>query len=283
MEKCVLTLKQAEQLKSLLNGSSVPGTSLPKWLIDRLSEEGLLSVCVHGSRKSILVTDTVLLEKYIKDCFTNGLSLDDWIELDSTSLSRSLLVQKTGDSKTIKVNPFRGFMVNSLMPMDVYLNGNRMSLGGKSGLAYMILSPETFEITGDTVVVGVENVENFVRLNGTSYLFDGMKCIYVSRYPSSAELYRWLERIPNRYIHFGDFDLAGINIYQTEFYSRLGERASMLIPSDIESRIADGNSGLFDRQYQKFSSIRILDRRLSPLYDMIMKYHRCYEQEGYIC
>lgn len=282
MGKSVLTSKQAEKLRSLLNGDSIPGTSLPQWLTDRLSEEGLLSVRVHGSRRSISVTDSVSCEKFIKDCFTNGLSLDEWIDLDSASLSRSLLVRKTGDSKTMKVNPFMGFMVNSPVPMNVYLEGSGQILGGKDGLAYMILSPETFDIPDDTVVVGVENVENFMRLNETDRLFGGMRCIYVSRYPLSSALYKWLERIPNRYIHFGDFDLAGISIYQTEFYSRLGERASMLIPSDIESRIAGGNSGLFDRQYQKFSSLRVLDKMLQPLYDMIMKYHRCYEQEGYL-
>ena len=94
-----------------------------------------------------------------------------------------------------------------------------------------------------------------------------MQCIFVSRYPQNASLYRWLEDIPNRYIHFGDFDLAGINIYQTEFYNRLGKRASMLVPSDIDQRL---------------KSIKIIDSRVQPLYDLIMKYHRCYEQEGYI-
>lgn len=43
-----------------------------------------------------------------------------------------------------------------------------------------------------------------------------------------------------------------------------------------------GNTELFDKQYAKFKSIKIIDSRVQPLYDLIMKYHRCYEQEGYI-
>lgn len=78
-------------------------------------------------------------------------------------------------------------------------------------------------------------------------------------------------------------NLAGINIYQTEFYSRLGDRASMLIPGRTsEDRIKHGNESLFNKQYNKFKSLNIADSRIKPLFDMIMRYHRCYEQEGYI-
>ena len=89
-------------------------------------------------------------------------------------------------------------------------------------------------------------------------------------------------RIPNRYIHFGDFDLAGVHIYLSEFYAHLGDRASFLVPSDIEKRLAKGNASLYDQQYAKFKNMKVTDARLQPLVDMIHHYRKGYEQEGYI-
>lgn len=67
-----------------------------------------------------------------------------------------------------------------------------------------------------------------------------MKVLFVSRYPQSKDLCAWLKMIPNRYIHFGDFDLAGVSIFLSEFYSELGERAEFYIPADVEQRLQMG-------------------------------------------
>ena len=47
------------------------------------------------------------------------------------------------------------------------------------------------------------------------------RLLFVSRYPQSTDLRSWLQNIPNRYIHFGDFDLAGIHILRSGLF--LGE------------------------------------------------------------
>ena len=96
-------------------------------------------------------------------------------------------------------------------------------------------------------------------------------------------LFRILSRTRvNRYIHFGDFDLAGICIYQSEFYKFLGDRAGFLIPEDIEERLKSGNAGLYDTQYLRYKNLNIIDSRLNGLVEMIHHYGRVYEQEGYI-
>lgn len=87
---------------------------------------------------------------------------------------------------------------------------------------------------------------------------------------------------PNRYIHFGDFDLAGIHIFLTEFHKHLGCRSTFLIPSDIEDRIASGSRQRYNEQYKKFGHLSVEDRALRKLIDWIHKYHRGYDQEGYI-
>lgn len=132
------------------------------------------------------------------------------------------------------------------------------------------------------IVVGVENDENFCRIRSQKYLFGDNKVLFVSRYPQSADLREWLIKIPNRYIHFGDFDLAGICIYQSEFYKFLGDRADFLIPEDIEERLKSRNAGLYDTQYLRYKNLNIIDSRLNGLVEMIHHYGRVYEQEGYI-
>ncbi|MCR5314631.1 MAG: hypothetical protein K6E52_01880, partial [Bacteroidaceae bacterium] len=82
--------------------------------------------------------------------------------------------------------------------------------------------------------------------------------------------------------HFGDFDLAGISIFLTEFHAYLGERSSFFIPSDIEQRLPNGSLERYNAQYPKFKNIRTNIPYLQHLIDTINNYHRCYDQEGYI-
>jgi hypothetical protein len=106
--------------------------------------------------------------------------------------------------------------------------------------------------------------------------------LFVSRYPQSSDLRSWLQAIPNDYIHFGDFDLAGIHIFLTEFHAYLGERSSFFIPSDIEQKLANGSLERYNAQYLKFKYLTTDIPLLQHLIDTINTYHRCYDQEGYI-
>ncbi|MCM1177389.1 MAG: hypothetical protein NC335_06510 [Bacteroides sp.] len=86
----------------------------------------------------------------------------------------------------------------------------------------------------------------------------------------------------NLYVHFGDFDLAGINIFLTEFHRYLGSRSSFLIPADIESRIVKGSVERYDAQYARFHNLSTDIPELQTLIGLINRHHRCYDQEGYI-
>ena len=109
-----------------------------------------------------------------------------------------------------------------------------------------------------------------------------MPLLFVSRYPQSTDLRNWLMGIPNKYVHFGDFDLAGIHIFLTEFYKYIGNRSEFLVPSDTEQRLAKGSPVRYNKQYGKYCALRTDIMYLQSLIDLINKYHRCYDQEGYI-
>ena len=75
---------------------------------------------------------------------------------------------------------------------------------------------------------------------------------------------------------------VGIHIFLTEFHRYLGERSSFLIPADIEQRLARGSAARYNAQYRKFHTVQCGIPSLQHLLNLINKYHRCYDQEGYI-
>ena len=209
-------------------------------------------------------------------------SLEEWIKAYDSE-SRSEQVIKGGDSKLNSTRTFRGFLVNSYTAIKATLAGKELIIYPQEGTSLYIEDWEHFEIPEEVVVVGMENGENFFKIRQQRYLFEDLTPLFVTRYPQSSDLRHWLEQIPNQYIHFGDFDLAGINIYLREFYPSCPERAKFFIPDDIEERLKkDGNSKLYNEQYEKYSRMQIADERLKELVAMIHHYCKGYEQEGYI-
>lgn len=67
-------------------------------------------------------------------------------------------------------------------------------------------------------IVWIENGKNFNQIREQRYFFGEQKILFVSRYPQSTDLRQWLMSISNAYLHFGDFDLAGIRIYLSGFH-----------------------------------------------------------------
>lgn len=285
MEKKRFTVSVANRLLRMLGGETVPSSSLPRWIVDELKEEGLITALTRGSRNSYRLTDADACRRYVTDNYTNGVPLEEWADMLSGKnggLERSMLVRETGDSKSVKLRTFRGFLVNSYEPIDARVGDSEFVISPPDGTAVFVQNPKEFHIPEDVVVTGVENGENFRHIRRQRYLFGDRKILFVSRYPQSSDLREWLMEISNEYIHFGDFDLAGISIYQSEFYKYLGGRASFLIPKDIDERLRTGNGRLYDVQYLRYRNMKIVDPRLDGLVEMIHRYGKVYEQEGYI-
>ena len=186
----------------------------------------------------------------------------------------------------VSVRSCPGFPVNTYEPIECELNGETFVIHPANGSFTFICDWQSFSVPEDVIVVGIENMENFRLVQRQKYLFEeclgGNKLLFVSRYPQSTDLREWLKSIPNRYVHFGDFDLAGIKIFQTEFERHVGERASFMIPSDIEDRIKNGSSKRYDDQFSHSGNISSKDPGVQALIDIINKYRKGYDQEGYI-
>lgn len=274
-------------IRALIAGESVAGSKLSSQLRDELLTEGMLLVISRGSRKSYRARDTEALKRFLIDKDESYRIL----EVDASD-SRASMAAETGNSKLVMVRSCPGFPVNSYEPIECFLDDEPFVVNPQDGSFLFVSEWEKFTIPEDVIVIGVENMENFRMIRKQKAFFEEYlqehkfpdRVLFVSRYPQSTDLRRWLCTISNHYLHFGDFDLAGINIFLLDFQKYLGnERSSYLIPDDIESRLKSGSRKRYDEQYGHFKDMKSDVCELQQLINFIHHERKAYDQEGYIC
>ena len=271
-------------LQQLMDGGPVAASTLRKDIAETLLAEGLLTVQTHGSRRAFRAIDAIALKNFLQTRYEVFRTLgDNYLDSYSTRFEQAA---ETGNSKLVMVRSCPGFPVNSYEPITCSLSGNEIVVNPPEGGFVFIDNWQQFTIPNDVVVVGIENMENFRMIRHQRKLFESVlgdtPLLFVSRYPQSKDLRKWLQGITNRYVHFGDFDLAGINIFLTEFQQFLGARSSFFIPSDIEKRLQIGSQDRYNNQLSRFRDLKCDENRIQAIIDLINKYHKCYDQEGYI-
>lgn len=282
-----ITVSLIDKLISLRDGNSLPASSLRGEWVDELEHEGVVVSTSRGSRRTLSVPHAEPFCKALSEFDERFSNLDHMRDImKAVDSSRAAQAYEAGNSKLISVRSCLGFPVNTYEPVDCMLNGKKLIVEPPEGCFMYVTDWKAFSVPSDVVIVGIENMENFRMIRKQRQLFVNAvgkgRILFVSRYPQSSDLASWLQSIPNRYVHFGDYDLAGINIFLSEFYAYIGERASYLIPSDIEMRISNGSKERYVNQYPRFHKLRTGVEALQTLVDLINKYHRCYDQEGYI-
>ena len=273
-------------IQALMAGEQVAGSRISNKLLEELLAEGLLLVNSHGSRKSYRARDAEALKRFLID----KNEVYRILEVD-VSDTRASMAKETGNSKLMMLRSCPGFLINSYENIECLLNCKPFLVNPQEGCFIFISDWEQFSIPEDVVVIGVENMENFRMIRKQRVFFEkylithglSKKVIFVSRYPQSTDLRKWLCTIPNHYLHFGDFDLAGINIFLSEFQQFIGkERSSYLIPNDVESRLKSGSRKRYDEQYCRYKDIKSDICELQQLIDIINRERKAYDQEGYI-
>lgn len=273
-------------IKALMAGEQVAGSKINNKLLEELLAEGLLLVNSRGSRKSYRARDVNALKRYLIDKDENYRML----EVDVLD-SRASMAAETGNSKLITIRSCPGFPINSYEPIECLLCGEPFLVNPQEGSFFFVSEWEKFTIPKDVVVIGIENMENFRMIRKQKAFFENYlqthglsnKVLFVSRYPQSTDLRKWLSTISNHYLHFGDFDLAGINIFLSDFQQFIGnERSSYLIPDDIESKLKSGSRKRYDEQLCHFNHLQSNNSELQRLINLIHYERKAYDQEGLI-
>lgn len=271
----------AEKLLRLLQGESIPSSLAKHSLIDDLVLEGIIQR-KGRIQKSLLLSDNKALNTYLQNnCSIND--LQQYIQVSKKeSVTRSELVAVSSDSKLTTVRTFKGFLVNCYSPIEATLDGKQFAINPVDGIFQFIYDFEKFSLSPDITIIGIENPENFRRIDKQKYLFKEIKPLFVSRYPQnqSKDLIKWLQTIPNNYLHFGDFDFAGIGIYLNEYKKHFTDKARFFVPENIDELLKEfGNKKRYDEQKINFDIKSIQEENLLQLITTIHKYRKGLDQE----
>jgi hypothetical protein len=188
-------------------------------------------------------------------------------------------LRATASTKTLRKKSIQGFFIKAFST-PVEMDGNPLD-DLPAGVDYFVSDAGRLKISSTALVVGVENPECFMKADRLLHLFPQKELVFVLKYHSHSPV-QWLETVANPYLHFGDFDPAGIAIYCNEYLRRLGaERCRFFVPDGIEMRIEkQGDPGLYNQQAHLWPpSIKIVQPDLQRVVHCISQFGKGLEQE----
>ena len=277
-----LSLSIAVQIQQMLEGVELPSSKVKHIVINKLVEDGLVHVRQAGrTRQMYSIRNIGAFKSYLSNQF--GIDdLQNYIEkISSEDLTRAEAVAISTNSKLKRIRTFKGFLVHSYEPVKAFLSGNCISIHPNEGTFTFIYDYEVFVPEENATIVGIENPENFRWVAKQKKLFRHLQPLFVSRYPQSNDLIKWLSNISNSYLHFGDFDFVGISIYLSEYKRYLGKKASFFVPDGIDEMIRNkGNRDLYNKQlHLKPDDALIKEQSIKDLLKSMYKYKKVLEQE----
>jgi len=276
-----LTAAQIKKFMRLERGEAIPSSQMKGEWMEEMMREGILMSISHKSRVSYRAKSLPALKQFIADRYQITDLGKALAIMESDEATRSEQVKISGDSKFKRQRTMKGFLVTSLQPIEASLNDHQLTICPPEGSFVYIYDYEHFRVADDVLIVGVENSENFRFIARQEYLFPKRKILFVSRYPVSGDFPKWLASVKNEYLHFGDFDLAGVHIFLSEIYKVVGTRTSFFVPDNIENLLQKGSSERYEKQL-RYSNMQLPDDSLKHLVALIHKYRKGYDQEGLI-
>jgi len=273
----------AEKLIAMLNGEKIPFSKMKHSVTESMIDNGILKKQIQGRSKALVyLTNRNGLSAYLKNHFGID-SLENYVEvLQRADLSRADSIDIASNSKVKSIRTFKGFLVNCFQPVDCILNKQQITIEPREGTFTFIYDYEYFFPSDKITIVGIENPENFRHIQKQKKLFKNIQPLFISRYPQNKDLVRWLQAIPNNYLHFGDFDFSGLNIYCNEYKKHLQDKAKFFLPTDIEKLLSTkGNRDNYSNQTIQFDKNKIGEENIFTLLKLIEKYKKGLEQEIY--
>ena len=270
-------------IKTLIgNGSITEGKFKNKNIVKGLKLNGSVTPSRRGTIKYINLVKEKNIFLFLKnnDYNINSIEeIDNYIKnIIDANPSRDKIQQYHNDTKAVSSKSMHGLYVSSLQAIDIKLDNEILSIIPKVGLGYFLFHTQKIELFEDTVVVGVENYQVLWFAKRYAEFFSNKNVLFVVTTPYMIE---WISNIENEYIHFGDYDLAGINIYLNKIVPKLkkSKKFSMFIPENIEYLIDKyGSSELYEKQKQ-YTNLLTNDEEIIRLIEIITKFKKGFEQE----
>jgi len=280
-----LSITIATKLHMMMTGMSLPASSLRYDEVKKMIDEGVLSRRQKGRVNAVVFVSNVdALKQYLHNHYGITDIQNYTARYWATDLSRSEAITLSGNSKMRSIRTFKGFLINSYTTIHATLHQQAFTIQPQQGAYIFIADYESFIPNKEVTIVGVENAENFSCIHQQQYLFKKIQPLFISRYPQNNDGLKWLQMIENRYLHFGDLDFEGINIYQNEYKKHLNEKCTFLIPGNIEEMLKKfGNRELYNKQINNMPDLgNINEPAIIDLITLFHKYNKVLEQEVFI-
>ena len=281
-----ITKKNFQTIKALLEDEYIAKNLFSS---KKLLEEFIGCNCVYVTGKPALIylNDTEALLGVIK---ANGYNvhciedLDYFIEEENEPKSRDEIADNYSHTKRVESKSFNGLMISIFDKLEVNYNDKKQYFYALEGSGLFLHYTSKLQLDDDVIVVGVENPQIVWYINNYKHLFEKDKkylFLCISEYKTTYQ-YKWLESFSGEYLHFGDFDLAGINIYLNTIVPRLKKvkSHSFLIPDNIYEIIKEKNYMLdYSNQTRYLNITSKEDNALQQLIDFIKTNKITIEQE----
>ena len=252
-------MRYLKTLKKLFDEKEINFSSIPKKLRDELLDEGLIEIKVISANKR-----RVIITKEFSQVYNN---LDE-IDIANT---RAALIEAKSDSKVKKISPQDG----------LYINGKCLILDFELPISQnsAVFLKDIPNVDKDILIVCVENFENIIYVKEQFKYFRDINILFVYR---NATMLNFIKDLENEIIYFGDFDLAGIDIYLTQIKPK-NKNISFFIPTNIQELIVEfGSKKLYEKQINKYKTLTTNEKNIQVLIDIINKEQKALEQEYFI-
>lgn len=254
-----------------------------KELLEIFLGENILQKSKKKNSFIIYTNNNEQLRNFIRERY-GILNIEDYYQLlNNPSSTKSESVQISSDSKTKRTKVYTGFFVRTYEDIEGNLNGEKINLKTLKGSSLFISDFRNLSILPNVTIVGIENPETFYLIENYKGYFENYNPLFLLRFNNKAFI-EWLQSIPNKYLHFGDFDLSGIAIYILEYRNKIGlNRCDYFIPNNIENLIS--NSKNYNDYVKQLNDPKVkgLDfdnySEIKDLAKIIKKYRKTIEQE----
>lgn len=281
-------------LITLRNGGEIKGGDIQSreahGLFEYLIRSGAVSVGRQKSRRRYTAPDTLKFLQALKEYDAILEDLDGALRIaEGEKITREEKTKLWGNSKMGGADASEsGFSIISCRPVEVSNHGTAYTITPDTALL-VCDDGESLLLPDSWTIITVENSRLFFRhdwLRNIGLPEDSINnCFIIKRNPITEDQFRFLQKVPNQILYyFGDLDLAGVRIYETEYKRRLGDKVHSIVPPDAETRISGpkGNRELYkDQMDHGFSNVESISGELTQLLEIIHRHQRCYEQEGY--
>lgn len=134
-------------------------------------EDGILTQSVKGMKATYRIKDKCIFYAYLFENFGIKDIEKYKAAMENLDSCRSDMLSVAGNTKCGKRRGMPGFLVNSIHHIEATINGKHLDFPAMAGLCHYVVEYRNFNIAADVVVIGVENGENFFKLEQQMPLF----------------------------------------------------------------------------------------------------------------